>query len=1026
MGARTSCRMRGGPLISSPVTTMRTIKRCLFAMVWAVAGLGSTVWAQSSQPINGRQFLHQSWTIGEGAPPGITALAQAPDGYLWMGAVTGLYRFDGAKFTRFVPDAGHFTSNFITALKFTRDGALWMGSYNGGAAFLKDGKFKTYSTRDNFPPGWVLCFAEGPDGDIWAATGQGLGYFDGAHWHIVGKDWDYPADRADWLLFDAKGTLWVSAVNQLVFLRRGSKHFEKTNVAVAPGAMLATDAHDTLWVTDRLHGVRPLRGISADHPYVPDMEFLPVTDNPSAARLMFDHAGEMWASNLGTGGVFHVAHPDQIALGQRVENKDISDVFTAPRDLTSNNAVPVIQDREGDIWIGTHLGIDSYRPSRIGTLPDFHVDPHAHISVSEGPQGHVWISKRGAVYRVDDDQMTLVVGNLPDIWSLLVTTDGTVWIIGRHDLYRWTSNVLKKIALPNHLFANRFKFIAADSHGVLWASIDGLGIFSFENDKWNRWIAKTPNLQLNPSAGAIDADGSKWFGYAGNELLHVDSAGNEFHYTQADGVTIGMITAISLGKAVLFAGDAGLARFHNGHIQSITDADEPLLTGITGMAQLDNGDVWINSGRGVVQFTAAELDKAFSSPGYQPQYTLYDSKDGVEGISLQGQPVSTMQVDRKGRVWFGTSEVIQWIDAATHFHNPIAPPVYVRDVFVSGKDYQAKDYLQLPNGTDSLQIDYTALSLSLPDLVRFKYKLVGIDKDWQDADTRRRAYYTNLSPGQYRFQVTAANEDGVWNDKGASIVIDIPPLFYQTRWFQVLIAVLFTLILAVLFVIKMRRVEKTTRLQSEARHAERERIARDLHDTLLQAVHALMLRFESLAASIPENSPLQDGVNSTIDVANTFIVDGRNRVKALRSTFASTTALGNAITQLAKGLEKSSGIRIDIHDRAAYEEISPVFSDDLFSMVRESLINALHHAQATLITITIADKKRDLILKVADNGKGISAEVLNNLGDTGHWGIIGMKERAIHMGAKIQIDSSAQGTHVTIQIPLRKIRCHRK
>lgn len=991
----------------------------------ALLGAGCLLFAMNAvaageQLLKSEQYAHQWWTIRDGAPSGVCALAQAPDGYLWLGTGAGLYRFDGVQFTRYQPDPGQrLTSDDITALMFASDGSLWMGSYYGGGTRLRNGRLTSYSGRDDFPAGWVLDFAEGPDGEIWAATGQGLGRFDGTHWQRIGSDWGYPANRADWVVFDTEGTLWAAATNRLVYLPRGEKRFKATNVALAPGAVLAIDRHGTLWASDRLHGTRPLRGLSAQHPQVDRLDQLPVSDEGAATRLMFDRNGALWASSLGTGGVFRVANPDDIALGQNVTSHVVTDVFMAPRNLTSDNAIPVLEDREGNVWIGTNLGVDSYRQSKIGTLSDFRRDPHAHINIAKDPDGHIWLSNKGAVYRIEDDKLIPVLGGLQDILSVLVTARDTFWVVGRHDLYRDRSGKLERIPVPGHLYSSRLKFVAEGGDGALWTSIEGLGIFRFRDDAWQKWTPATPNVARSPTAGAVGADGSRWFGYVGGELLFVDRAGHERFYGFPHGADIGTIDTISVGPGeTLFGGDSGLARVKNGVIQSITNLDSPVLSGVTGIVRLDSGDVWLNTGHGIVRYASAELDRAFDQPSYRPRYDVFDSRDGVQGVALQGQPVSTLQVDRAGRIWFATNETIQWLDPASHYYNPVPPPVYVRYVAADGREYGGRSKVTLPNGTRALQIGYTALSLSSPARVSFRYWLEGSDKDWQEAGTRREAYYTNLSPGTYRFHVTAANEDGVWNGRGTGMTIVIPPLFYQTGWFHLLAALLVVALLWLAMLARMRRVARSIRMQSEVRHEERERIARDLHDTLLQAVHALMLRFQSIAAAIPRDDPLQEGIRSTMRVASNFITDGRDRVKALRAALGTTMELSEAIVELAVGLGKASSITVETTEKIEPEDIDPALGDGVFSICREALVNAFRHANASVISVGISCDRKRLSVSIGDNGSGIATPLLEELARRGHWGIVGMRERALTLGIRLSINSTNAGTIVELHAPL--------
>jgi len=1001
------------------------IRRVLPWMLMAVASAFVAVaHAADTKELQYGNIVHQAWTTRDGAPPANIALAQAPDGYLWLGSGTGLYRFDGVTFSRYQPPTGqHLPSANITALKFTASGGLWVGFYDGGAAYIADGALHAYDVADGFPPGWVLSFTEGPDGEMWAATSQGLGRFDGTRWRKAGSDWDYSADRADWALFDATGTLWVAAVNRLVYLPRGASAFRPTNVALAPGATLAFDNKGTLWVSDRLHGTRPLPGLSANQPTFADAASLPVTDAHGALRITFDQEGGLWATGLGTGKVFHVADPDQLDAPGIVTDAVVSNVFTAPQGLTSNTATPVIVDREGNAWVGTASGIDSYHRGLVGALRDFGPEARLHTSVTHDAHGQLWISNQETVYRLQGEDLVTVLTDVPDILSILFDADGVLWVVGYHDVYRYRGGHLETVPLPNGLYGSRLKFLTAGAPGELWASIEGLGVHRFRNDRWEAWTPRTGGVKGYPTTGAMAADGTFWLGYAGGEVLSVDRSGRETLYDQQNGVDIGSVTTVTACTAgVFFGGSTGLARYRDGHMQSLTDRDFPALMGITGIAQAIHGDLWINGGHGALRLTSVEMETAFADPRYRPQAGPFDFRDGIQGIARQGQPVPSMQQDDSGRIWLVTNEGLYWLDASVQRRNTNPPPVYITGVRTDGRLIDPTSAVHLPAGDGSLQIDYTAVSLTSPSRVRFRYRLDGEDKDWIDAGTRRQAYYTNISPGTYHFNVIASNDDDVWNEEGAKLAIVIPPRFYQAAWFIGLEALAVLALIGIAYAWRIRSVSRAVRLQSEARHEERERIARELHDTLLQAIYGIMLRFQAVATAIPKDDPLQEGIQSTLKVASDFIVEGRDRVRELRTNITSLPKLASAVGELARLLEKASPAAMAIDVRVVDQDMDPAVGEDVLAICRESLVNAFRHACAEHIDLRLVTTRQALELSITDDGTGMHPDIQDDPAETGHWGIAGMHERAAELGATLTIRTGASGTTVALALPLRLLR----
>ncbi|SEV92307.1 triple tyrosine motif-containing protein [Luteibacter sp. 329MFSha] len=974
------------------------------------------------------QYVHQTWTIQDGAPPAICAIAQGPDGYLWLGTGSGLYRFDGVEFSRYQPSSGqHLVATNLTALAFMRDGGLWIGSYDGGATHLKNGTLRSSTTRDGFPPGWVYGFAEGLDGEVWAASGQGLGRFDGTHWRTIGRDWNFPVDRADWVAVDREGTLWVAAVNRLVYLPRGAKRFQSTNVALAPGATMAIDGKGTLWISDRLHGTRPLPDLSASHPLATDPDRLPVSAAHAAARMTFDHGGSLWATALDNAAVFRVARDALPGAGENVVEATIGDRFEAPLSLTANTAIPVAVDREGTVWVGTGLGLDSYHRGPVGSLRDFHLAPKTHLGIGKDAAGRLWLSDSDRIYRLDGDRFTTVVDGIPDtVLGVFHQRDDTLWIIGFHDLYRYDGGRLAKVPLPGHLYASRLKFVASAPDGAVWTSIEGLGVHRWVGGAWKPWRPRSGDLEASPTTGAVADDGSVWLGFGDGALLHVDPSGAERVYRFEAGREIGPVNTIaSTRSGVIFGGSAGLATLRNGQLTSLTDRDFAALTGVTGIAQTRDGEVWVNAGRGVVRFGDGELGRAFDDAAYRPALRVFDFRDGIAGSARQGQPVGTMALDDAGRLWFLTNENAYWLDPAALGGNRLRPPVYIRSIVANEKAFPLSASVDLPAGVSTLEIGYTALSLTSPSRVRFRYRLVGEDAAWIDPGTRRKAYYTNLGPGDYRFEVIGSNDQDVWNERGATVSLSIAPHFWQTWWFRAVVALLLLALVGLAYVSRTRAMAREIRVQASVRHEERERIARDLHDTLLQAIYGIILKFQSIAATLRDDDPLRKQLDDSLRLASDFVVEGRDRVRELRARIESTGELLDAIGEVARVLRQASPIPIDTSMHVADHAMDPAVADEVLSIVREALINAVRHAQASRIEASLTASERGIVAHVRDDGQGMAATLIDGCAaDAGRWGITGMRERAARIGALFDIASSPRGTDVSIAAPLRLPTVH--
>ena len=376
-------------------------------------------------------------------------------------------------------------------------------------------------------------------------------------------------------------------------------------------------------------------------------------------------------------------------------------------------------------------------------------------------------------------------------------------------------------------------------------------------------------------------------------------------------------------------------------------------------------------------------------------------------------------------MWFATIKGIAWLDPTTFENNRhrLPPTVVVSAIASNGKRYAAADGLTLPAHTDNLKVDYTALALPIPERARFRYKLERVDKDWQDAGTRRAAFFSNLGPGNYKFRVIASNNDGVWNDAGASLDFSIAPAPYQTAWFRLLCVAAFLGLIAALYQLRLQQLHRQFSIGLEARVSERTRIARELHDTLLQSFHGLILSFQAVSNLLPMRpEEAKRRLDDAIDQAAQAITEGRDAVQGLRSstieTYDLTTALNTLAEELAANKTDQNSPVFDVHAEGAPRDLHPILRDEVYRIAGEALRNAFRHAQARRIEMEIHYGGRHLRLRIRDNGKGMDSQVVTDKGRRGHWGLHGMWERAKVIGGNLEIWSKVQsGTEIELTIP---------
>jgi signal transduction histidine kinase len=429
-----------------------------------------------------------------------------------------------------------------------------------------------------------------------------------------------------------------------------------------------------------------------------------------------------------------------------------------------------------------------------------------------------------------------------------------------------------------------------------------------------------------------------------------------------------------------------------------------------------HSDLWLYAECGLIEIKSDDLQRWREHPEQKVNFDLFDAFDGAQPYLPPFRPIATRSND--GRLWFANDTVAQMIDPDGLLKNPIPPPVHIEDVIADRKTHPPQNGLHLPALTRDLEIDYTAVSFVVPQKVHFEYKLEGYDRDWRDAGTRRQAFYSNLPPRNYTFRVKACNNSGLWNEAGASLDFNIAPAYYQTRWFLVLCVLTTMALLYLLYQLRLRQATQRVRASMEARQAEREQIARDLHDTLLQSVQGLILKFQAAAKQIPWEEPARQTIERTLDHADQVLAEGRDRVKNLRAAAESITDLPVAFQQVADETSQTRDTTFKTVVEGSVRELSPMVLDECYAIGREALINALTHSGGLHIEVEITYDVREFRLHVLDDGRGIDPEVLEKGARDGHWGLQGMRERASKIGGQLEFWSRpGTGTEVGVTVP---------
>ncbi|WP_140848485.1 ATP-binding protein [Sphingomonas glacialis] len=515
------------------------------------------------------------------------------------------------------------------------------------------------------------------------------------------------------------------------------------------------------------------------------------------------------------------------------------------------------------------------------------------------------------------------------------------------------------------------------------------------------------------ATGAMFAgDGSTLFRLKGNTLRKIDLA----RYALGD-----ITNVVSNGQGFLVSTTRGLIRIQGDRIRTLDATRFPWTRGLREIVQTSRGETWLYGTAGVVRIASNLLNRAFDAPGQPVRTRLFDFRDGLFG-SPQRRGFVGMQaaVGGDGRIWFATSAGLAGIDPAAVYESAGAPPVSIRSLAAGARTFRDPSALILPPGTRSIRIAYAAASLSAPERVQFRYRLSGVDTDWVDPGTRRATNYTNLGPGKYQFQVIAGNEAGVWNRRGATLDFEIRPTFVQSVPFRILCGVLVVALLWLAYRVRIRAVSAQVRANMAVRHDERERIARELHDTLLQSVTGLILRFQHATISMPPDLPERKTLEAALDGAEDVIAQGRDRVRALRPPEIN----GDAETLLTEIVRTPQHGGPPFHSVTVYGEprlLTPAAADEIAGIANEAVINIARHAAATKVDVTIQYRAEALVIRLRDDGIGFDPLVLRTGMRDGHFGLVGMRERARTLGAELIFDNApAGGAEVTLVVPAPK------
>jgi signal transduction histidine kinase/ligand-binding sensor domain-containing protein len=1003
--------------------------------------LGSTPVLALDPSLDVSQYAHTAWKIREGFVAGtIHQIAQTRDGYLWLATESGLVRFDGVRTVAWQPPSGkHLPSNDIRSIVAARDGTLWLGTAKGLVSW-KDGELTEYpdlAGRD------IYTVYEDRQGMLWASgiTWENLST-PGKVCAVKSRDIQcYGSDGKFGLgVFsfyeDSRGCFWLAAANGLWRWKPGKPQRYGVPAALRAGTSslffkpnaICEDDGTLLIAAQRGFG-KLLNGKIEAYPYPAGM---PLRE---AATLFRDRDGGLWIGTI-EAGILH-------------QHRARMDAFTDSDGLSSNSVQTFFEDREGNMWAATENGIDRFRELAVPTLSVRQgLSSPTVVCLLAGRDGSVWMGTTDGLDRWKDGQVTVyrrpgkeiarqniglsnvAVREIPlqdnMIESLYQDRQDRIWVSTQKGLGYFQNETF--IPLKGAPAASAIP-VTGDNAGNIWIASSYYGLLRLREGKL---VERLPwaSLRLpNSGSNSIVVDpirGGLWLATWSGGVFYYKDGSIQASWGPAQGLGIGRVTDLKLDAdgSVWAATEGGLSRIKDGRVVTLTSHNGLPCDSVHDFAEDNTHTFWLYTACGLVRILRAELDAWSSDPGRTVQAEVFDTSDGIRSHAGDYYPSPRVAKSADGRLWFLPLDGVSIVDPQRlPLINKLPPPVHIEQITADSKVYDANaagnGRLRLPPLVRNLAIDYTALSLVAPEKVHFRYKLEGQNRNWHEVVNDREVQYTNLGPGNYRFRVLACNNSGVWNEEGAALDFVILPAWYQTNWFRALCVAAFVTLLWALYQLRLQQLAKRFNVRLEERVGERTRIARDLHDTLLQSFHGILLHLQVLSNELPGGTP-KERLESVIDQAEQAIVEGRDAVEGLRTSTVERNDLALAIRTLGEELAASNSRRPDftVQVEGAPRNLHPILRDEVYRIVGEAMRNAFRHAAAQRIEVEIRYDEQQLRLRVRDNGKGIAPKLIGDDGHEGHFGLRGMRERAKLIGGKLTVWSELNsGTEVELSIP---------
>ena len=981
---------------------------------WLATGLTLVCWVSEARALDPNrtllQYLREQWTTDSNFPGGaIDAITQTSDGYLWMGTAKGLVRFDGVDF-RLTSSFPEFSGDPVSGLTTDGEGRLCVIFWGAGVVCYRDGKFVNLASILRKTAFEVISSWRKEDGAlVLTDLIYGILLVRGENVQVLVPHILFPPSLVRALAETRDGKIWLGTDAAGLFYFADGRTTRVTDISDKKINCLLPVGDRELWVGTS-KGLYRWNGTLLSKVKLPQ-----ALADVQVLALLGDHDGNVWAGT--TRGLLRIN-----ASGVSVSDEG---------GFASGGINALFEDREGNLWAGGGRGLERIRD---GTFVTYTLASGSPPSKQDGPvyvdsENRTWFAPAGGgLYVMKDGQAQALKSSfLHDEVAYSITgRKNEIWIgtqrsgLKRFE-YRNEVTGGKTYTQANGLAENSVFAVYQGQDGAVWAGTLTNGVSKFKDEKFATYTT-ADGLASNTVSAILDTlDGTVWF--ATPNGLSALSRGHWTTYGTEDGLPSNSVNCLfEDSSGVLWIGTSrGLAFSKSGRVQVPRNTPDSLREETFGMSEDKQGWLWIATSDHVLRVSNQKLSSGVLSPAEVCEYGSADGLPNPRGVKRNRSVVA----DSLGRIWFSTSRGVSVVDPS-HIMNTATPALpHVEAIMADNDPITVGDVVRIPSSRKRITFRYSGLSLAVPERIRFRYSLDSFDRGWSEPTAAREAVYTNLSPGSYRFRVIASNSYGQWNDSEAAVSLEVDPAYYQTIWFRSLCLAAFLALLGALYRLRLRQVAQQFNVRLEERVGERTRIARELHDTLLQSFHGLLPRFQAVQNLLPgRTAEAQQVLEAAVDDAARAITEARDAVQDLRLSITVTNDLAKAIEVLGEELRahqtSANGASTDFSVRVngTAKNLHPMLRDEMYRITGEALRNAFHHAHARRIEVEIAYDRRQVCVRVRDDGIGIDATVLSQEGRSGHFGLRGMRERSKGIGGQLDVWSEREaGTEVELTIP---------